>query len=310
MSDLNPWLIGQRMTDALAVDDQAIGFRTGGVRYANRYLGGNPGIGETFLLNTRQHSHQAEANASTLEYFSANLGPVIARSGSESTDGAETRLLPDPATLQMGLSTVFDNRRSSRVFSGDSMELTDLATVLHAAAGITHEGVGRAIDRPAEYRFHYRGVPSSGGLYSVDCYCLALRVDGLPAGVYRYLPFTHEITRVGAEPAGRHDLVRPFWQEEAAGIDYGKLAAALLFVGNPHKLTRKYGERGVRYMLIETGMLAYAANLAATALGWGTLDYQSYDDPAMEQCVELHDSQRYVLHSLLLGWPVNTGNGG
>ena len=92
----------------------------------------------------------------------------------------------------------------------------------------------------------------------------------------------------------------------ATGIDPEKLAIALVFVGNPQKAERKYGARGVRYILIETGMMAFSANLAATALGYGTVDYQSFMDEEVEKNLSISLRSQYPFHMLLIGWPLDS----
>jgi SagB-type dehydrogenase family enzyme len=90
-------------------------------------------------------------------------------------------------------------------------------------------------------------------------------------------------------------------------VNAEKLAMALVLTGNPQKSCRKYGKRGVRFMLLEAGMIAFAANLAGTALGYGTLDYQSYLDNVVERYLKISYRPDQVLHVLLMGWPVETG---
>jgi SagB-type dehydrogenase family enzyme len=94
------------------------------------------------------------------------------------------------------------------------------------------------------------------------------------------------------------------------GIDPDKLALALVFVGSPQKVVRKYGARGVRYLLLEAGMIAFSANLAATALGYGTLDYQSFLDDRVEKNLSISRRSQYPLHMLLIGWPVKLAKEG
>jgi SagB-type dehydrogenase family enzyme len=301
--DFNPWLLILRHMDPLSHEQGQLGFPLHEIQHANRFLNPERGIGETFLAHTRLHPYHPEWDASTLEYFSSALGPVLARSGSETPDARTRIALPDPASLELSLQTVLQRRRSTRGFSGDPIEPLDVATIVHAAAGITHEGLGTAIDRPVTYRLRFRSVPSAGGIYAVDCYCFVFAGRGLDRGVYRYLPFEHGLADVGSHDEAA--MRQAFIQSDVAGVDVGKVAMALVLVGNPAKLYRKYGDRGVRYLLLEAGMMSFAANLAAHALGWGVVDYQSFYEPHVEACLGLRNRQRYVLHALLLGWPAD-----
>jgi SagB-type dehydrogenase family enzyme len=304
VSDLNPWLLPLRHMDPLEPHQGRIGFVTSEARHASRQLDLRRGIGEEFLVATRLHTHRPDLDVSALEYFSSVLGPIIARSGSETVDGVGQPLrLEDPDVLDLPLGTVLERRKSVREFSGDPIGGADLATILYVTAGITHKGLGVAIDNPdSRYGLHFRGVPSAGGLYAVDTYLVLLRGRGVPGGVYRYRPFDHALVRI-VEDLAEEELFDAFIRPEIAGVNLSTVAAAIFFVGTPAKLNRKYGDRGVRYIFIEAGMMAFAANLAATALGWGVLDYQSYYEPRMERFLLLRPRQQYVLHAILLGWP-------
>jgi SagB-type dehydrogenase family enzyme len=199
------------------------------------------------------------------------------------------------------------------------MELEDLATILHACAGVSHVTTTTPIDGGPNYDIRCHNVPSAGGLYAVDCYSFALRIRHLKPAVYKYLPYNHSLARLHSE-ASLESIKHSISPTIATGVDPDKLAAALVFVGNPQKAVRKYGARGVRYILMETGMMAFSANLAATALGYGVLDYQSFLtalgygvldyqsflDEGVEKNLSIWLRSQYPLHMLLLGWPVKS----
>jgi SagB-type dehydrogenase family enzyme len=281
---------------------EGTGFITNQVRSGQRPFDAQRDVGELFLANTKLHPQRAEWIASVPEYFSSFLAPVTAVSGTESVNASERVSLPEPRRLDASLSDVFGWRRSVRRFSGDALELADLATVTHAAAGITHSVAATPIDGGPGYTLRLRNSPSSGGLYGVDCYCIALRVGRLAAGVYKYVPHAHALDRLDAG-TDAPDLDAALLGSDASELDFRRISAVLAFVGTPEKATRKYGPRGVRYLLLEAGMMAMASNLAATALGYGTLDFQSFLDDPMQAALGLAARPQYVLHLLLLGWP-------
>src|SRR6266550_4103940 len=105
VSDLNPWLLTLRHLDSLAPQPNQIGFKTNAVRHANRHLDPERGVGEAFLANTRLHTQRPEWDASAIEYFTSSMGPVIARSGSESVDASTSIGLPDPTNLHLPLGS-------------------------------------------------------------------------------------------------------------------------------------------------------------------------------------------------------------
>lgn len=310
-SNFNPWTLTRHSTDATSSHMERIGAITNQLRFANRHFDIQHDLGEFFLLNTRARTYFHEEGSSISEYFSSSTGPVTALSGTESVNSTQQLSLPDPLLLNLPLSTVLERRESVRQFSGEAMELEDLATILHACAGVSHISTATPIDDGPAYDIRCHNVPSAGGLYAVDCYSFALRINHLKPAVYKYLSYNHSITTIHSL-VSLDSLKHSISPTDVTGVDPDELAVALVFVGNPQKAVRKYGARGVRYILLEAGMMAFSANLAATALGYGVLDYQSFLDEEVEKNLSIPLRSQYPLHMLLIGWPLDSvrkGNG-
>jgi SagB-type dehydrogenase family enzyme len=304
-SSFNPWTLAFHSMDTTNSHMERVGAVTNQLRFANRHFDIQRDLGEFFLTNTRARASFPEEGSSISEYFSSFTGPVTALSGTESIDSTESISLPDPHRLNLPLSTVLERRESVRRFSGDLMELEDLATILHACAGVSHTTTATPIDGGPDYAIRCHNVPSAGGLYAVDCYSFVLKMRHLKPAVYKYLPYNHSLARLHSE-ASAESMKHAISSTATTGIDPDKLAVALVFVGNPQKAVRKYGARGVRYILLEAGMMAFSANLAATALGYGTLDYQSFMDDEVEKNLSISLRSQYPFHMLLVGWPVDS----
>jgi SagB-type dehydrogenase family enzyme len=301
-SDFNPWLIASHTMDSINHNISQVGFTTNQLRRSQRYFDPVGDIGEQFLANTVFHPWRAEWISSAAEYFSSYLGPVTALSGSESQDMRERVVLPEPRYLDMSLSAIAGMRKSVRRFSGDPMQLDDVSTICHSIAGITHTTHSNPIDGGPGYDVRCRNVPSAGGLYGVDCYYFALNVRKLAPAVYRYMPYYHALDQLALDLPVEH-LQKCFTGSDTTGLNTDKLALVIAYIGNPQKVVRKYGARGIRYLLIESGMMAFSANLAATALGYGILDYQSFLEDRVREMLQISKRPQYVLHMQLLGWP-------
>lgn len=150
------------------------------------------------------------------------------------------------ATLASALAA----RRSSRAYGAGSLELGDLATILEAAYGVSHDPEG------------FRTVPSGGALYPLELYVLAASVRELSPAVYHFDPLRRALELLGPLPPV---------STIAALSPYPELvepAAAVIVVTAMFYRTRfKYGQRGYRFVLIEAGHAAQNALLAAAALG-------------------------------------------
>lgn len=151
-------------------------------------------------------------------------------------------------------------RRSVRDFLETPLLLAEASQLLWAAQGRS----GRA---------GYRTVPSAGALYPLEVFLAAGKVEGLAPGVYRYGVEGHELLPAGAGDR-RNDLC-------AAALGQGvvrRAPAALVIAAVFQRTTKKYGERGVRYVCMEAGNASQNVSLEAVSLGLGTVIVGAFRD--------------------------------
>lgn len=178
--------------------------------------------------------------------------------------------LPAPPSGEP-LVTLLAQRRSLRDFTDAPLALAELAALLWAAQGTTG---GDSL----------RTAPSAGALYPLEIYCAAGVVHGLAAGVYHYRPRTHALQQVAAEDRR--------WALADAALAQEWVAAApvvLVIAAVERRTTRKYGERGVRYVHIEVGHVAQNVCLMAGALGFGAVTVGAFDDEMVRAALPLPD---------------------
>jgi SagB-type dehydrogenase family enzyme len=175
--------------------------------------------------------------------------------------------LPEPAPLKAKLADVLATRHSAAGFGSNELAIDVLAGLLAHSYGITDLSGKRR--RPA---------PSGGGLYPIDLFIVAERVQGLARGIYHYDPYRNGLTL--AREADFEALCRTTFCPELA-----RDCAAIIVLGATFWRSRfKYGQRGLRFCLMDSGhlmqnlLLASAGYaLAARPIG-GFLD----DDAATE----------------------------
>ncbi len=152
--------------------------------------------------------------------------------------GTTTALAPERDRFQRRL----ESRRSRREFGAAPLSARTVARVL-AATGVDRSG--------------RRVVPSAGGLSAMATYAIGHNVLGPCARrVIRYDADNHAVNDVGAIPADA-DLRRLLSLEP----DHSIPPLTLVFVGHLGELRRKYGARGDRFALIETGCAAQSVEL-------------------------------------------------
>lgn len=108
------------------------------------------------------------------------------------------------------------------------------------------------------------------------------RVAGIAPGAYRYLPGSHSLAPRTAVDTTALLAASPYTEPRDGGLRpvAADEAPVLLLLGiAPAAITPRYGQRGIRFALLEAGHLAQNLLLTATALGLKTLPIGGfYDD--------------------------------
>jgi len=182
--------------------------------------------------------------------------------------------LPAPRyESSVSLEAALLQRRSVRDYSVEPLTLTEAGQLLWAAQGITDARGGRT-------------VPSAGALYPLEVFLLAGSLDGLPAGVYRYLPHEHALAMV-QEGDRRIELYQAALNQEA--VKDG--AIVIVFAAVYERTQVKYGERGAQYVHIEVGCAAQNVYLQAAALDLGTVFIGAFYDDQVKAVLGLEENE-------------------
>lgn len=186
------------------------------------------------------------------------------------------RLIPLPAPETDGTVSVeeaLSSRRSVRQYAATPLELPELSQLLWAAQGVTDPS-------------GLRSAPSAGALYPLEVYVACGNVNGLLPGVYQYLPESHAAIRV-IDGDVREDL-----STSALGQSPVRDAPAVIIIAAEYqRTTRKYGDRGVRYVHMESGHAAENIYLQAYTLGIGTVAIGTFDDAGVASVLGLPANQ-------------------
>lgn len=183
---------------------------------------------------------------------SGHAGNDRGRSQPRQAAGSEDEVsLPEPRLRgPLSVEEALTRRRSVREYAEAPLTLAQLSQLLWAAQGTTERTQG------------LRTAPSAGALYPLEVYVAAEGIDGLPSGVYRYVPGRHSLALV-LEGSVREQLGDDALSQEALRGAPATLALAAVFA----RTTTKYGERGRRYVYMEVAHAAENVSLQAAALG-------------------------------------------
>jgi SagB-type dehydrogenase family enzyme len=155
-------------------------------------------------------------------------------------------------------------------FTGEPISLGVLARLLKLANGVTGTVAG---SDPPEHR---RAAPSAGALYAGEVYVVAERVAGLAPGVYSYAVAEHALVslRSGAHLAAVAGAVEA--PRSLAGA-----ACAVLLTNVFARYAWRYGARGYRYALVDSGHIGENLRLAAAAAGLAHRGVLRFADDAL-----------------------------
>ena len=183
-------------------------------------------------------------------------------------------VLPEPRKdSDISIEEALLGRRSVRNFGSEAVTLQQLGQLLWAGQGITSTDGKRT-------------APSAGALYPLKVYAVIGNVDGAVAGVYKYEPLTHTLTRI-MDGDQRQSL-----SQAAMGQTSVKQGAIdIVITGVYEKVTSKYGERGIRFVHLEAGHAAQNICLQAVSLKLGTVTVGAFDDANVQKVLNLPEDE-------------------
>jgi SagB-type dehydrogenase family enzyme len=205
--------------------------------------------------------------------FALSLAKGMTQAMPEHT--SETIRLPDPVQdSDTSIEEALSKRRSARSYKDRPLTLAEISQLLWSAQGITSPG-------------GLRTAPSAGALYPLEIYVIAGNVDDLPDGVYKYRPDKHELARM-LDGDKRNELCNA-----ALGQSSIKTAAAVIvFSAVYDRTTMKYGNRGIKYVHIETGHAAQNVFLQAVPLNLGTVVIGAFHDDAVKEVLKMSEMEQ------------------
>ena len=182
--------------------------------------------------------------------------------------------LPKPAyKSDVSLEESLVKRRSVRDYTGESLTLKMVSQLLWAAQGTTSNFGGRT-------------APSAGALYPLEVYLIVGDVQDLATGIYLYKPQNHELVMI----AGK-DVRQPLAGAALGQSSVKNGAINLVFTAVYQKITRKYGDRGIKYVHMEIGHAAQNVCLQATAMDLGVVTIGAFNDLKVSRILNLPNNE-------------------
>lgn len=226
-----------------------------------------------------------------------NMGESLQRQGVpqpplEKPCAAEAILidLPDPHGItlpKMNLVELIEKRESLRVYQDDPLSLQEFSFLLWATQGV----------KEISKQFTKRTVPSAGARHPFETYILVNRVEELKNGLYRYLALQHKLILVDDSV----DISQKITEGCKMQKHVQNSALTFCWVADFQRMYWRYGERSLRYVMLDAGHVCQNLYLAAEAIHCGVCAIAAYDDDLMNAVLGVDGEAQFTAYIATLG---------
>lgn len=266
-----------------------------------RARGFSENMAEMFHENTKNSlMHNRSVAFYSIQKFNETDAYQFVLSRTPDYPNKPTVELPDPDLPERSIAELLEARRSRRDFSGRPMPLADLSSLLHYSFGTTRE-VQMPLEEPNGDRttLNRRTYPSAGGLYPVEIYMLVTNVDEVPPGVYYYKPEAHALRILKEDPEIEETIPDCFASMDV--LDPREAAVTVVFASVFWRALAKYGPRGYRFILQESGHMAQNALLVAEAYGFSASPNGSFEEHALDSYLGMDGVNESSIYTISIG---------
>lgn len=239
-----------------------------------------------YSLETSVRTYLADHGVTTVSY-----------ADHESTVDSKIVAIDSIENLRMSLGDAIMLRRSKRQFVKEKMGREILHSILQAANGITAD-VETELKCGEIANMQFRTVSSGGGLYPIEIYCYCQNVRNLQDGIYRFNPVKNRLIFVCNPPLSE---ICETTAIPKSFINISNANVVMFMVGNLFRSMKKYGPRGLRFILHETGAISQNVHLAVTSLGLGSVDCGSFYDEKVNNLLGIDGEFKTFVHGIILG---------
>ncbi len=186
------------------------------------------------------------------------------------------------------LIDAINNRKSHRRFKPDALTLAELAFLLWSTQGIKQElAPGTAL----------RTVPSAGCRHPFETYLLITNVEGLTAGLYRYLPLEHAVVLEREDD----DLVEKLPAATLGQVFVAAAPVTFVWTAIPYRTEWRYTTAAHRVILMDIGHVCQNLYLACESINCGTCAIAAYHQDLIDQLVEVDGTDEFTLYLAPVG---------
>lgn len=201
--------------------------------------------------------------------------------------------LPDGAASlrNLGMMPVGEamlGRESVRNYAPTQITLEELTALLWATQGVR---------RIANEATALRTVPSAGSRHTFETYLAVSRVESLDPGLYRYLPFDHQLALLYLDS----DIGTKAANACLGQTFVGKAAVTFFWTTIPARMEWRYDRAAHKVIAIDAGHVCQNLYLASQSLGAGTCAIAAYDQNACDELLGVDGVEEFTVYIAPVG---------
>ena len=200
-----------------------------------------------------------------------------------------------PSEFKVGTNSVLDaisNRRSRRDYTESPFSLEELSYLLWATQGISSVGRDEK-GKPVQFKT----APSGGARHPFETYLIINRVAGVASGLYRYLPFEHQLLLIKEDATLNTQAMASCYGQAFIGSS----AVVFVWAAIPARTEWHYGSIAEKLIAIEAGHLCQNLYLAAESIHGGVCAVMGYDQARMDALLSLDGKEEFVIYLAATG---------
>ncbi len=190
----------------------------------------------------------------------------------------------------MSIIEAIKSRKSRRKYLDKAMSLEEVSFLLWATQGVRKHIGNIAL----------RNVPSAGNRHAFETYLCVLKVSGLDAGIYRYLPLEHELL-FEFRKGNREELAEKIGIAALGQYFVGSSALVFVWAAIPYRTEWRYGIASHKVIAIDAGHVCQNLYAACEYINAGTCAIAAYDQELMDALVQVDGKEEYVIYLAPVG---------
>jgi SagB-type dehydrogenase family enzyme len=260
-------------------------------------------IGEIFLentklnqLNSREYGIHIEVVGSSDYFLKRMTCPYKINPLLPAQELQITKPTDESNPNLQALKDILVKRRTRREFSAEPLGFGELSDLIYYSSGITATVKHHKTD---QIMARFRAYPSGGGLFPIEIYVAAFRIDGMESGIYHYNVRDNKFEQMALYHS---DYLINKIKESCTNDPLVEKSNAVVFISCAFRRTNfKYNERGFRFAFIEAGHCCQNIYLMAEAMELGVVSLGGFYDDEVNEILGIDGVNESVVYPVVIG---------